>query len=87
MGSIAINDKAIKLVSVFAAKHGLKPSQYVESVILEAIDEEYIPGGEAGPTPYHEEMMRDAEVALRDGRASKVMDREEALAHLRSMID
>ncbi|HEY1646004.1 MAG TPA: hypothetical protein VGF75_06630 [Candidatus Saccharimonadales bacterium] len=85
--SIAIDDKAMKLVSAFAAKHGLEPSQYVESVVLEAIDEEYIPGSEAEPTPYLEEMMRDAEVALLDGRASKAMNREEALAHLRSMID
>lgn len=76
----------MKLVSDFAAKHCLKPSEYVESVVLEAIDEEYIPGSESGPTLYLEEKMLDAEAALHDGRASEPMNRDEALAHLRSIM-
>lgn len=84
---IDADEATTKTIKSFAAKHGMSVSAFMKATTLEAIDKNHVPEERLEPTPYLIAIMKQADEDLKAGRASGPFSKEEAIAHLRGLMD
>lgn len=85
--TIRTDSETKKAIANFAASLGLSTSAFITAVTLQAMREQRVlltPTLE--PTPYLEEVMREATADRKAGRnVRKFKNKDDAIAHLRSL--
>jgi antitoxin component of RelBE/YafQ-DinJ toxin-antitoxin module len=85
--TVAIDANALKAISAFASKHGMSANEYIEAVAIEAADDNYLPASKLRPNDELIAIMQELEGDIKRGHLPKSMNRDEAMAHLQSIID
>lgn len=86
--SIKTDEQTKRDLKAFAAELGISSTAFVNLVIKQALrDRRIVVGTSLEPTPYLEEIMRQAEIDYAaDRNITRTTSSEEALAHLDSLM-